>query len=285
MNNLDNVISGKDTNIANNCIFGGIRGKKGNISFGDYCTIHENCKFYTVNEFKLGDYGVIHNNTLVQGYKPCIIGHNAWIGQNSIINATDTLRIGDNFAMGTSSKIWTHAFHGDLLLGCKIAVGIPDFESKSGEITIGDDFWGMGQITIGPGVKIGDKVIALSNSLITKDIPDNTIVGGVPAKPVEIDGDFKAYKNLNENEKFDLMKKFTVQFSQMKNVKIEINNKDKILILGNKEIVITVGDNVERDVDVSYFDIIRRTYTKKHNSLEREFMNFIIGYRARFTPE
>ncbi len=285
MNNLDNVISGKDTNIANNCIFGGIRGKKGNISFGDYCTIHENCKFYTVNKFKLGDYGVIHNNTLVQGYKPCIIGHNAWIGQNSIINATDTLRIGDNFAMGTSSKIWTHAFHGDLLLGCKIAVGIPDFESKSGEITIGDDFWGMGQITIGPGVKIGDKVIALSNSLITKDIPDNTIVGGVPAKPVEIDGDFKAYKNLNENEKFDLMKKFTVQFSQMKNVKIEINNKDKILILGNKEIVITVGDNVERDVDVSYFDIIRRTYTKKHNSLEREFMNFIIGYRARFTPE
>ncbi len=285
MNNPVDVISGKDINIANSCIFGEIRGKKGNISFGDYCTIHENCRFYTANEFKLGDYGIIHNNTLVQGYKPCIIGHNAWIGQNSIINATDTLKIGNNFAIGTSSKIWTHAFHGDLLLGCKIAVGIPDFESKSGEITIGDDFWGMGQITIGPGVKIGHKVIALSNSLITKDIPDNTIVGGVPAKPVEIDGDFKAYKNLNEHEKFDLMKKFAVQFSQIKNVKIEINNKDKILILGNKEIVITAGDSVERDVDVSYFDIIRRTYTKKHNPLEREFMNFVIGYRARFTPE
>ena len=42
---------------------------------------------------------------------------------------------------------------------------------------------------------------------------------------------------------------------------------------------------MERDVDVSYFDIIKRTYTKKHNYLEKEFMNFIIGYRARFTPE
>jgi acetyltransferase-like isoleucine patch superfamily enzyme len=285
MNDVENVISGKDNNIAKNCTFGGIRGKKGNISFGDYCTIHENCRFYTENEFKLGDYGTIHNNTLFQGYKPCFIGHNAWIGQNSIINATDTLKIGNNFAIGTSSKIWTHAFHGDLLLGCKIAVGIPDLESKSGEITIGDDFWGMGQITIGPGVKIGDKVIALSNSLITKDIPNNTIVGGVPAKPVKIDGDFKAYKNLNEHEKFDLMKKFATQFSQIKNVEIKIDNKNKILILGNREIIITVRDDVQRDVDVSYFDIIKRTYTKKHNYLEREFMSFIIGYRARFIPE
>ena len=285
MNNLDSMMSGKDNIIATDCIFSGIRGKKGNISFGDYCTIHEKCRFYTTNEFKMGDYGIIHNNTLFQGYKPCIIGHNAWIGQNSIINATDTLNIGNNFAIGASSKIWTHAFHGDLLLGCKIAVGIPDFESKSGEISIGDDFWGMGQITIGPGVKIGHKVIALSNSLITKDIPNNTIVGGVPAKPVEIDGDFKAYKNLNENEKFNLMEKFAVQFSQIKNVKIEINSKNKILILGDKEIIINVGENMERDVDVSYFDIIKRTYTKKHNYLEKEFMNFIIGYRARFTPE
>ena len=285
MNNIDNVIVGKDSNISDSCIFNGIKQKKGLISFGDYCTVHENCRFYTTNEFKMGDYGVIHNNTLVQGYKPCIIGHNAWIGQNSIINSTDSLRIGDNFAIGTSSKIWTHAFHGDLLLGCRIATGIPDFESKSGEVTIGDDFWGMGQITIAPGVKIGNKVIAVTNSVITKDIPDNTIVGGVPAKPIPIDGDFKAYKNLNTNEKFDLMKNFALQFSKINNVKIDVDNNKKIIILGNKEIMVITDDSLEKDVDISYFDIIKRTYTKKHKHLEHKFMNFVIGYRARFTPE
>lgn len=285
--NDSNVIVGKDSSINEKCVFDGIRGKKGVFSFGDYCTVHENCRFYSTDEIRIGDYSIIHNNSLFQGYKPCIIGHNAWIGQNSIINATDKLKIGNNFAIGTSSKIWTHAYHGELLIGCRIAVGIPDFESRSGATTIGDDFWGMGQITIGPGVNIGNMVIALSNSLITKDIPDNTIVGGVPAKPVAIDGDFRAYKSLSEQEKFDLMKKFAKQFSVYKNVRIEIDDEQKTIVLGNKEIIITIGSNqnINQEKETTYFDIIKRTYTKKHNYLEREFMNFILGYRARFTPE
>ena len=280
-----NLICGKDVNIANNCVFEGLKNKIGKFQFGDYTKVHEKCRFYISDEFKIGDYGVIHNNTLFQGYKPCIIGHNAWIGQNSIINATDTLKIGNNLGIGTDSKIWTHVFHGELLLGTKIAVGIPDYESKSGAITIGDDFWGVGQITISPGVKIGNKVIALTNSLITKDIPDNTIVAGIPAKPIKIDGDFKAYKNLTVNEKFNLMRKFSIQFAELKSKKIEIDKQKKIIKIGENEIQIDCGNSIKTEQEISYFDIIKRTYTKKHNYLEREFMEFIIGYRARFIPE
>lgn len=288
MNKEIDLVIGRGTSINPDCVLDGIKGKKGKMIFGDYCTIHEKTRFYTTSEFRMGDYGIIHNNTLVQGYKPCIIGHNAWIGQNSIINATDSLKIGDNFAIGTSSKIWTHAFHGELLIGCRIAIGIPDFESKSGAIIIGDDFWGMGQITITPGVKIGNKVIALTNSLITKDILDNTIVGGVPAKPIPIDGDFKAYKDLTEKEKFDLMKKFAHQFSELKKIKIVYDEMQKNIVLGNNEIIIrcsSSSSNTNINSETTYFDIIRRTYTKKHNLLEREFMNFILGYKARFIPE
>ena len=98
------IHTGIEVTIADSCVFKRLKGKNGKISFGDYCTIYENCRFLMDGEFRLGDYGVIHNNTLISGYKPCIIGHNAWIGQNSIINSTDTLKIGNNLGIGTDSK-------------------------------------------------------------------------------------------------------------------------------------------------------------------------------------
>jgi len=278
------IHTGIEVTIADSCVFKRLKGKNGKISFGDYCTIYENCRFLMDGEFRMGDYGVIHNNTLITGYKPCIIGHNAWIGQNSIINSTDTLKIGNNLGIGTDSKIWTHAFHGEFLLGCRITVGIPDFKSKSGAVTIGDDFWGIGQITISPGVKIGNKVIALTNSLITKDISDNTIVAGIPARPIEIDGDIRGFEDLKEIEKFKLMKEFSLQFSKLKKIKVKIDDGAKRIILGNHEVVLHCKDE-ENNIGTSYFNIIKRTYTKKHNLLEREFIKFLIGYRARFVPQ
>ena len=276
---------GLETKIHSTCIFEGLKEKYGKISFGDYCNISEKCRFYVSGKFEMGDYGVIHNNTLIQAYKKCSIEHNAWIGQNSIINATDKLKIGNNFAIGTDSKIWTHVFHGEFLLGCRIAVGIPDYRSKSGAISIGDDFWGIGQITISPGVKIGNKVIVLTNSLITKDIPDNTVVGGIPAKPISINNDFRGYIDLNEKERFGLMTEFSKDFAKINKTKIKIDKKSKRIVLGDNEVVINILGKETDENATSYFDIIKRTYTKKHNTLEKKFMNFVLGYKARFIPE
>lgn len=285
MNQKIDPKTGRDVIIEKNCLFQGIKGKEGQITLGDYSILKNNCRFYITKKFEMGDYSILQNNVLVQCYKNCKIGHNAWIGQNSIINATDDLEIGNNFGIGVDSKIWTHAFHGELLLGCRIAVGIPDYESKSGAIKIGDDFWGIGQITISPGVKIGDKVIALTNSLITKDIPDNCIVAGIPAKRISIKGDFHGYKDLTEKEKYNFMKNTAKKFSEINNVKMSFDDSLKKIILGEKEVIIICNSSeFEKDSDGSFFDIIKRTYTKKHNYLEKEFIKFTIGYRARFIP-
>jgi len=287
---IDNqfVHLGKDVFVGNNVTFDKIQkeSKQGMFEFGDYCSIHDNCRFFMSNaEFNIGDYGTIHNNTFVTGYKTCKIGHNFWSGQNSILNATDYLRIGNNCGIGAYSKIWTHAAFGELLLGTRIASGLHDFKSKSGVVTIGDDFWGIGSITISPGVTIGNKVIALTNSLITKDIPDNTIVAGTPAKPISIDGDFRAYIDLNKNEKYSLMKEFAQNFSKIKKVKIICDDGLKKIILGENEVIIKCNSESGEYPKTSYFDFIKRTYTKKHNFLEREFMKFVLDYKARFVPE
>ena len=288
MNNKMNM--GKDVEIDPTCIFDKImeNSTNGKFDFGDYCSIHENCRFYfSDSDFKMGDYGTIHNNTFLTGYKDCKFGHNCWIGQNSIINSTDKLIVGNNCGIGAFSKIWTHAAWGELLLGSRIAVGLPDVPSKSGAVTIGDDFWGIGQITISPGVKIGNKVIALTNSLVTKDVPDNTIVGGIPAKPIKIDGDFRAYQDLSEIEKYQMMKEFAKLFSENNNIKFTFDDKLKIIQLGKEEIKIHCNKEYEIDGNDSatIFNIIKRTYRKKHNPMEKKFMKFLLSYKARFTPE
>ena len=287
--NYPNITLGRNVEIGKNCIFDKMKStsKQGLIKFGDYSKIHENCQFYVSGkEFVTGDYCTIHKNTYVNGYKSCHIGHNVWVGQNSIINSTDELTIGNNCGIGAYSKIWTHAAWGDVIEGCKLLVGMPDIDCKSGAVIIGDDFWGVGQITISPGVKIGNKVVALTNSLITKDIPDNTVVAGIPAKPIQIDGDTQAYKKLNSTEKYKLMKQFSTDFSKTQNVSIEFDDTQKIISLDNKQLIINCSENsIDENSDSTIFDVFKRTYTKKHKKLEVDFMRFVLDYKIGFVPK
>jgi len=287
--NKEQLILGKDVEIGNNCIFNKTKSSvnQGLIKFGDYNVIHNNCEFYISNEnFTTGDYCTFHKNILATGYSSCNIGHNVWFGQNSIINSTDKLEIGNNCGFGAYSKIWTHAAWGDTVEGCRLLVGMPDIDCKKGNVTIEDDFWGVGSVTISPGIKIGKKVIALTNSLITKDIPENTIVAGSPAKPISIDGDVSAYKKLNPNEKYQLMKKFSNDFIKKKNLQIKCDDQMRKISIGENQLIINCSeDSIERNSESTFFDILKRTYTKKHNRLEIEFIRFLMDYKIRFTPE
>ncbi|TWT08235.1 sugar O-acetyltransferase [Planococcus sp. CPCC 101016] len=49
-------------------------------------------------------------------------------------------------------------------------------------ITIGKDVWIGANVTVVPGVEIGDGAIIAAGAVVTKSIPSNVIAGGVPAK-------------------------------------------------------------------------------------------------------
>ena len=67
-----------------------------------------------------------------------------------------------------------------------VVFGNKSQESKCQPIIVGDNcFFGLDAKIFGP-VKIGNNVTIGANSVITKDIPDNAVVGGVPAKIIRI---------------------------------------------------------------------------------------------------
>ena len=56
---------------------------------------------------------------------------------------------------------------------------------QANPVIIGDDVWIGGGCTILPGVTIGSNVIVAAGAVVTKNVPDNCIVGGVPAKVIK----------------------------------------------------------------------------------------------------
>ena len=52
-------------------------------------------------------------------------------------------------------------------------------------VRIGNDVWIGGNVTILPGVTIGNNVV-VAGAVINKDVPDNTLVGGVPARAIKV---------------------------------------------------------------------------------------------------
>lgn len=52
-------------------------------------------------------------------------------------------------------------------------------------VRIGNDVWIGGNVTILPGVTIGNNVVVAAGAVVTKDVPDNCVMGGVPARKIK----------------------------------------------------------------------------------------------------
>ena len=53
-------------------------------------------------------------------------------------------------------------------------------------ITIGDNFWAGGGVTVLPGVTLSDNVVAGAGAVITKSFGDNVVLAGNPAKVIKV---------------------------------------------------------------------------------------------------
>ncbi|MBI4430605.1 MAG: acyltransferase [Candidatus Omnitrophica bacterium] len=109
------------------------------------------------------------------------IGKNCHINRFCCLWASERSKIviGDNGLMGPSVGIFSSNHGHDV--GSTPMIDQP-VEEK--DIIIGNNVWLGAHVVILPGVKISDDVIVAAGAVVTKDVPANSVVGGVPAKVI-----------------------------------------------------------------------------------------------------
>lgn len=106
------------------------------------------------------------------------IGSYSGIGVDCSVHGP--LSIGKNVMMGPEVVILTHTHKYD-----NLDVPMSEQGSIIKPIVIGDDVWIGMRAIIMPGVTIGKGVIIGANAVVTKDVPDYSVVGGIPAKIIK----------------------------------------------------------------------------------------------------
>lgn len=115
-------------------------------------------------------------------YEPeIIIGDDCNIGEFCHITAINRIIIGDGLLTGRFVYIGDNA-HGGLSWEEAEIPPIKRHLKSKGEIIIGKNVWIGDKVTILGGVTIGDNVIIGANSVVTHDIPSNSMAAGMPAR-------------------------------------------------------------------------------------------------------
>ena len=95
------------------------------------------------------------------------------------------VNIGNCVYMGPNVSLYTalHPMHPDDRRFFPFAHGTTDQESAK-PITIGDDCWLGGNVTVCSGVTIGRGCVIGAGSVVTRDIPDGVFAAGVPCRVI-----------------------------------------------------------------------------------------------------
>lgn len=131
--------------------------KNGQVNIIGDVRIARDCKLYVAGELTIGDMTYINPNTLI------------FVREN--------ISIGSNCSISWNCQICDDDFH--YVNGSQ--------NNKCEPIKIGNHVWIGSNVTILKGVNIGDNSIIGANSLVTKDVPPNSLVGGNPAAVIKKD--------------------------------------------------------------------------------------------------
>lgn len=129
---------------------------------------------FRLNGVKLGRKSTIHIGARLYQPKNISIGEDTIIGDHATLDGRNKLTIGDHVDIATGVMIFNgeHDIHS------------ATFEPITAPVAIGDYAFIGPRAIILPGVKVGRGAIVAAGAVVTKDVPEKTIVAGVPAQEI-----------------------------------------------------------------------------------------------------
>ena len=176
------IAFGKGCEIGAGAIFRTSKG--GRMRFGDKCQVGAGSQLITNTVWNIQADSVIASNCAVFAREPgpggvLEMGIGSRIGDSCLVDLSADLLIGAEAALGPGCVVYTHDH---------------DYESgreaawKGGvmraPVEIGAGSWIGARAILLPGIRIGRKAVVAAGAVVTKDVPDGEVVGGVPARPI-----------------------------------------------------------------------------------------------------
>lgn len=165
IHNSINICFGNSVTINNNCYIDGFSSEK--IQFGD-CV-------------KIGSYSTLsatsHLSKFGKGLK---IGNNSAVGQFTEFGAAGGIEIGNDVIMG--SYISFHSENHNFSDNTKL---IREQGVISKGIKIGNNVWVGAKVTFLDGCIVGDNSVVAAGAVVNGIYPNNSIIGGIPAKVIK----------------------------------------------------------------------------------------------------
>ena len=142
-----------------------------------YCSARMDTPPY--RRFSLGRRSVVESYCCINNaVGDIVIGDNTRIGIHCTVIGPVTIGSHVNLAQGITVTALNHNFSDPSLR-------IDEQGVSTKAVVIGDDVWIGANAVILPGVTIGSHVVVAAGAVVTKDVPANALVGGVPAKIIK----------------------------------------------------------------------------------------------------
>lgn len=126
----------------------------GGAKIGKGTSIHMGCRFFSLKKLKIGEDSVIGYGAFLDGRDKIIIGNHVDI----------------------ASEVMIYTSEHDILS--------EDFKANLAPVEIGDYVFIGPRAIILPGVRIGKGAVVAAGAVVTKDVADFVVVGGVPAEVI-----------------------------------------------------------------------------------------------------
>ncbi len=111
------------------------------------------------------------------GHRRVRLGARCFLNTHIFLDAAAPITLGDGVSLG----------HHVLVITSDHAIGPAQFRAGALQprpVTVGDGVWVGAGATLLPGVTVGDGAVVAAGAVVTRDVPPNTLVGGVPARVI-----------------------------------------------------------------------------------------------------